>query len=592
MDPVATPVATALAKSIALVPKGLALMGSIGKKLSNESSYEFRTAHDRYCLSVITKYCRARTFFSRSEPQYLADFYVPSAITTNSRERHVRANLSTLDTVTGHRTIITGTGGSGKTIFMRHLLLDSIETGAGYPVFIELRSLSTEQYGNIEDAVAQFMEDHGFPLGKQYVKKSIVDGLLVIILDGFDEVPSSQRKRLEKSIKKMMANAKSRLILSSRPDMTLEGWDDFTTAEIAPLTLNEACELIEKVDYDGEEEVKQRFIASLKKSLFRSHKHFLSNPLLLSIMLLTYGDSADIPTKFASFYEQAYIALFQKHDALKSGYRRERRTTLDIFEFARLFSAFCAITYRDKSIKFSSLSAIEYINKAKVVTSLGDVASEDFLDDAKQAACLLIEEGLHLTFVHRSFQEYFTARFINDSNYEIRSKYLSEITSDIRSTSDNVIRLLYEINPHFVEEEYLIPKLNKLFENRKEKKISRTFWASAFVSIFKSIDFSNDSILSYSIKDHQAFSVVLFVKRTFKISSKPLDRSIAAKIIGEAKLSNAEIRNLTTRSSALNAIANIPDEFGVDVFEKIRTELIAMEERAKSRKDALNSIFN
>ncbi|MBD8643701.1 NACHT domain-containing protein [Stenotrophomonas sp. CFBP 13724] len=593
MDPIATPAAvTAIKGSVGLISKAAALLGRLGKKISAESSYELRTAHDRYCSSVILKYCRARTFFSQNEPQHLADFYVPSTITTNRQDSYARASLATLDTVTGHRTIITGTGGSGKTIFMRHLLLDSIKTGAGYPIFIELRNLTSDQYSNIEGAVGDFMENHGFPLDRKYVKKSIEEGLLVIILDGFDEVPSEQRKKLEISIKKMMANATSRIIISSRPDMTLQGWEDFTTAAIAPLSLRDACDLINKINYDGEEETKQRFIAILKKSLFNSHKYFLSNPLLLSIMLLTYGNTADIPTKFASFYEQAYIALFQRHDALKSGYKREKKTDLGIFEFSRLFAAFCAISYRDKRIKFTALDAIDYTRRAITVSSLIDVVAEHFIDDAKQAACLLIEDGLDITFVHRSFQEYFTARFINDSNDEVRIKYLNEIVSEGRNTSDNVIHLLHEINPHFVEESYLIPSLNKLFGDRKKKKITRATWAPMYTGIVGSIDFSTDAIISYRIDDHRTFGLLLIMKRILALPRGLSEIEQAAQIITESKLGDARFDELKPRSAHLTAIGKIPGEFGIDVFERFRVELIAMEARAQSRKTELSSLFD
>ena len=88
---------------------------------------------------------------------------------------------------------------------------------------------------------------------------------------------------------------------------------------VQPLDLASAVELVRKLPFD--DPVKERFVADLHGGLFKSHESFLSNPLLLSIMLLTYSDIAHIPTKLSIFYTQAYESLFQKHDALKGGFR-------------------------------------------------------------------------------------------------------------------------------------------------------------------------------------------------------------------------------------------------------------------------------
>jgi hypothetical protein len=55
-------------------------------------------------------------------------------------------------------------------------------------------------------------------------------------------------------------------------------------------------------------------------------------------MLLSYGQSASIPNKISVFYNQAYEALFERHDVLKDGFRRKRLTPLDIQDFARVFA--------------------------------------------------------------------------------------------------------------------------------------------------------------------------------------------------------------------------------------------------------------
>jgi hypothetical protein len=78
--------------------------------------------------------------------------------------------------------------------------------------------------------------------------------------------------------------------MSSRPDQELEGWPGFALIRLMPLTLQLAHDLVDLLPF--EVEIKTKFQNDLRKELFAKHESFLSNPLLLSIMLLTYGQSA------------------------------------------------------------------------------------------------------------------------------------------------------------------------------------------------------------------------------------------------------------------------------------------------------------
>jgi len=211
-------------------------------------------------------------------------------------------------------------------------------------------------------------------------------------------------------------------MVSSRPDQEFAGWSQFSVFKAKALTLSQACSLVDKLPYD--EELKTKFIGDIKDGLFEKHQSFLSNPLLLSIMLLTYGHSADIPNKLSIFYNQAYEALFQRHDAMKGAYQRDKLTNLDIQDFARIFSAFSVQTYDKRIFSFSSSDAIKFLEKSKNIVNV-KFDPQAYLTDALQAVCLLVEEGLFITFSHRSFQEFFTAKFINDSKPENQKKLIN-----------------------------------------------------------------------------------------------------------------------------------------------------------------------
>jgi len=586
------------AKAAPLLGKALKLAKDTLKDIDEKKQYALREAHIAYCENVVRKFCRARTFFVRNEPQFIEDFYVPASLLKNYKESISRANLTSLRKVSP-RCVVTGSGGSGKTVFMRYLLLDSIERGVGYPVFIELRNLNDVENVKLEDVIVEFMTEHGFPLGADYVLRSLKEGLLTVLLDGFDEVAFSKRKALQKAIKRLGAGNASQIVLSSRPDMDLEGWDGFATVSVAPLALDDACELIEKIKFDDDDGVKERFVARLRDGLFESHRYFLSNPLLLSIMLLTYGDSADIPRKFATFYEQAYSALFQKHDALKAGFRRERRTTLDIFEFARLFSAFSAITYSKRSFRFSLPDAVSAVNDAKRLVGNDSFDSEGFLDDARQAVCLLIEDGLDLSYVHRSFQEYFVARFVNDSDGVMQKNYIESFClpdgRDFGFNTDRVLAILYEMNPALVEEAYLLPSLERLFGAASTRRLTLSSWKKIFKKVVRDLhlDSSENPSVSFVIKNRAPLEVFLFLRDNCfehqRAKSHKQDPQLIEFLTGKGSLA---VKDISESSPVWKMLSQSGGIFSMSYLETARLELSSMRKRLKDRKAAAGDIFS
>ena len=424
----------------------------------SELELRLRTAYSTYLKNAGERYGRAKSFFIRSVPTDIYTFYVPMRV-TSGKTVLPRVVLDDIVSLT-RRAVVTASAGAGKSLLLRHLFLDALRSSERIPVFVELRSIERSDQ-KIFDAIKENLVTLGFDLGDRYIEKGFELGHFVVFLDGFDEVKSEIRISLSRQIVQLSQNAPHCVIIvSSRHDDVFSGWDDFREFGVSPLAVEEACELVEKLPFDAE--LKEKFIADLRGFLFKKHESFLSNPLLLSIMLLTYGESADIPTKLSLFYNQAYEALFQRHDALKGGFQRDRRTSLDIQDFARVFGAFCLQTYDDRRFRFSRSEALEYVRKAKTYVGL-DVEDADYLEDCLQAVCLLMEDGLSVVFSHRSFQEYFVAQYIRGADPRVQRELLNRFIPSIQL--DNVYGLLYEMNSGIVERELLVPMLTKIFDD-------------------------------------------------------------------------------------------------------------------------------
>jgi hypothetical protein len=415
-----------------------------------------KTAYTTYLSKTREKYSKSKSFFIRHEPVDLYSYYVPTGIRCGT---FCLPKPSFRELVQhSSRVVITGSGGSGKSILMKHLFLDCIADKTYAPVLIELRDLNTDTK-SIDEFVIQTLEIFGFDTSGDYVKRAKKAGHFCFFFDGYDEVTPSLREKVISNISSLSKKFPDcPIILSSRPDDTISGIEDFSIFRMQALSLDSAVELVEKLPFD--EDVKSKFSKNLMEGLFEQHKSFLSNPLLLSIMLLTYGENAEIPSKLSIFYNQAYEALFQRHDANKGGYTRKRLTSLDIQDFGRVFSLFALQTYEKRLFKMARTQCIEFIEKSR--SNLGmDFRAEDYLSDLIAAACLLVEDGLEIAFSHRSFQEYFVALQISNSPPDIQSKLIDRYWPNM--ASDNVMSLLLEINANLVERELILPKLEKLF---------------------------------------------------------------------------------------------------------------------------------
>lgn len=346
--------------------------------------------------------------------------------------------------------------------------------------------------------------------------------------------------------------------ISTRPEDIFGGIDEFLILNTVPLDKNKAVGLVGKLPFDGS--IKSKFIENLKSGLFEQHSTFLSNPLLLSIMLLTYGENAEIPSKLSIFYNQAYEALFQRHDANKGGYKRNRLTSLDIQDFSKVFSLFSLQTYEKRIFKMPRTDCLKYIDKSKA--SLGmEFNSEDYLNDLLSAACLLIEDGLEISYSHRSFQEYFVALHILSSPPELQGRLVNRYWKN--SLSDNVVNLLVEISPELIERVFIVPKLEELFKKIGVKKNIGITHATKYLKLaFDTIIIERNTVMAVFAGFDSSISQVVFLAISLSGVKPEIDmeehegfiKRISSEYGKEGGKTEYETKKLTYRSPLLKEL--------------------------------------
>ena len=465
---------------------------NVGKEFFKGSAesvqLSLRTIYKDYLKRVYNRFGKSKSFFIRDNPVDLYEFYVPMGLTCNSITIK-SANLESVLNI-NNRSVLSGTGGAGKSIMLKHLFIDSLKQKKQIPVFIELRDLNNSKL-SLMDLLKETTSSYGLKIEEKFFIKALEKAHFIIFLDGLDEVIKKRKYLLLKEIKEFTINFPVvKVLITTRPDIMLSELDVFSTLSIIPLKLDQCQELIQKLPAD--EDLKRKFSVDLNGGLYKKHKSFLSNPLLLSIMMLTYGYSADIPSKSSVFFNQAFEALFQRHDSFKGAYKRKRETKLDIQEFSEVFSVFCILTYEDRKLKFSKSEVFDYLSQAKKITGIS-FENESYYTDLLQAVSLLIEDGLSIYFTHRSFQEYFAAKFIVRSNKELKITLLKKYMK--YSHSDDLYELSREMDRDFIDFEIAHPFIDNLLnEIGFKKNIGITIYLKYIKKIWEKFEFKTGNL--------------------------------------------------------------------------------------------------
>jgi len=317
----------------------------------------------------------------------------------------------------------------------------------------------------------------GFKVEQEYFEYSLETGCYLILFDGYDEVKNSLSSKVAQEIIDFSNKySDNYMVLSSRPLEEFVGWSDFSEYSSMRLNKEQALSLISKLDYDNE--LKDKFYKELDEVLFEKYQSFASNPLLLTIMLMTFEGRISIPDSKTDFYEQAFSALFHRHDARKKGgYKREILSGLSYEDFKKVFSYFCFRSFFKNQYEFTEPTALENIARAKEKTySYGDFNEIDYLNDMVKAVCVLVHEGLNFRFSHRSFQEYFAALYSTQLSDEEQKKF---ITSWLKTTSNRLttdyLDILRDLQPERFVKNVLYDALNELYSLYRANECSKDF---------------------------------------------------------------------------------------------------------------------
>jgi len=320
--------------------------------------------------------------------------------------------------------VILGKPGAGKTTFLKYLAIQCIEgqfKADCVPIFVTLRDFA-EAPGKpgLLDYISQHFLGLRYEenLDKNFLHKVIESGRALVLLDGLDEVKKEDNEHVLKQIRnisELYFNRNNNFVMTCRIAALDYSFESFREVEVANFE-HEQISTFARNWFQGKDVKSESFIKRLDDN--NRVKELATNPLLLTLLCLTFEESGDFPVNRSELYKEGLDALLKKWDATRGIYREPVYKKLSVQRKKDLLSQIALTTFEESEYFFKKRDAAYYITDyirnlpdANTAEEILQVDSEEVLKSIEAHHGLLVERAKDIySFSHLTFHEYFTAR--------------------------------------------------------------------------------------------------------------------------------------------------------------------------------------
>lgn len=318
--------------------------------------------------------------------------------------------------------MVLGKPGSGKTTFLKHIAIQCISGNFQpnlVPIFITLKNFAeSKDCSSLIKYINQKLNDCNV-LDNSITKKLLARGRALVLLDGLDEVMEADEARILKELNKIYTQFSSnKFIVTCRIAAKQYTLKNFTEVEVADFNEEQIISFAHKWFSTRDTIQGKNFIEKLKNNF--SIKELATNPLLLTLLCLTFEESADFPVNRLELYEEGINLLLKKWDAIRNIERDRLYKKLSVQYKQNLLSKIALITFERGDYFFKQQELEQYI--IDYIINLDDANTEFQVLHLDANAVLRAIEAQHgllverargiYSFSHLTFHEYFTAQGI------------------------------------------------------------------------------------------------------------------------------------------------------------------------------------
>lgn len=509
-----------------------------------KNKIDLKTIYEPYLIKSYEKYSKVKTIIYKVHPVFIYDFFECNKL--KFKDQIIDVNkVQTLFAVSNY-TVIQGTGGIGKTTLMKHFFLNSVQETDYVPIFVELKDYKNEQ-DSLINIITSNLKNLKLNIEDKHFEYSLEKGCYTFLFDGLDEVNGNLYNKIIEEINSFSEKySENRYIVSTRPNESLILLQKFALLDTIEFSKEQSIRLIENLEFD--EDVKNRFINGLNTYLYRKHKSFASNPLLLTIMLLTFENYAEIPDKIHVFYNNAFETLFFKHDATKSGYKREKKSELTFDQFKFVFSYLSFKLYANNIYEFTYEELKQYLATIKGEKNI-DFDVSGFISDLINSVCMLYYEGYKLKYTHRSFQEFFSALYLKELSDEVQIQAVNYLIDNGNEYlgKNQALNMLSDMATDRFHINILLPILKKIENSNPEMERYRRYFVYLVADIITTVDKSRLRIgVAFSDDLRTDFLVNFLLKEKINIPKNNM-KYIETELIKRTKISKNKTLKLTSQ---------------------------------------------
>ena len=219
------------------------------------------------------------------------------------------------DLLTG-RWLLFGDPGAGKTTLLRHLAHELARRADApwLPIFLSLPRLLDERGDDpLDIAVAELASpDVERETLRRAFERRGEDGHLLLLFDGFDEVPSGKVGRAKRILAAVAKRwPRSPVVVSSRP-IGGRRIDGFVELEVLPFERRDRLEFLSRwLGKPGEPARERAESALVKLESVGTLWELAGNPLYLTLLAMLIEEGEDLPDRRAQLYERIFDFLYE-----------------------------------------------------------------------------------------------------------------------------------------------------------------------------------------------------------------------------------------------------------------------------------------
>lgn len=384
----------------------------------------------QYIQNWYNKISNVKTFLFNENPVCFEDVYVPLSLRYEKKEIELPENVESLFKINNFISIV-GHAGSGKTMLMKHSFLNVLQKSAYIPIIIELRRIDNTHM-NLFEYISSSVFKINLVRNESIFNQLLSTGRFIFFLDGYDEISIKNKEERSAEIEEFTDRYNKNLfMLTSRPGAGAEILNRFRTYHVCKMDDKQIRLFVEKqtrfIDEEGDL-IAKKIISTVFGSKNSTIKEYLSNPLLLSMFILTFKYTPELPSKKSGFYFNVFDTLYCKHDTTSKsgGYLHERKCKMEKDQYLSILQTFSYISYISSKYEFDTSYINAEFEKLKKKMSL-KFHNDDMIYDLSVSIGIWVLDGLTYNFPHRSMQEYFAASLISKSEEDIRKIVYSRV---------------------------------------------------------------------------------------------------------------------------------------------------------------------